>query len=50
MEIQLTTGILLFSFGIVGTIITLVVIVVYALLAHRGRRKLLERLDAIYKR
>lgn len=50
MEMQLTTGVLLFSLGIVGTIITLIIIVVYTLLARHDRRKLVEQLDAVYKK
>ena len=49
MEMQVTKGMLMFLLGSIGIVGTLVAIIVYILLARRDMRKLIERLDAIYK-
>ena len=46
---QVTKGMLLFLLGCIGIVGTLVAIIVYILLARRDMRKLIERLDTIYK-
>ncbi len=49
MGIQVTKGLMFFLLGSIGIIGTLVAIIVYILLARRDMKKLIERLDTIYK-